>query len=123
MSNNTASVGQTLGQSRALAVSSGKTTRRPSSSIKFAVESSSGAQSTQRPQRTQTRIFTMTADEAQANPDSITSIISVFGESAQVLFDYRAIRSFISTSFVLHTNRELTTLKSKLIVTTPMEKR
>ena len=32
----------------------------------------------------------MTTDEAQANPDSVTSIITVFGEPAQVLFDFGA---------------------------------
>ena len=62
----------------------------------------------------------MTADEAQANTDSVTGIISVFGEPARVLFDSGASRSFISTSFALHANRELTPLKSKLIVMTPL---
>ena len=71
----------------------------------------------------QTRIFAMTADEAQANPDSITNIIFVFGEPARVLFDSGASRSFISTSFALHANQELTSLKSKLIVTTPLGER
>ena len=123
MSNTTTSVGQTLGQPRALAASSGRTTARPSSSVKSAAESSSGAQSTQRPQRTQTRIFAMTTDEAQANPDSVTGIISVFGEPARVLFDFGVIRSFISTSFALHANQEITPLKSKLIVTTPLGER
>ena len=65
----------------------------------------------------------MTADESQANPDSMTGIISVFGEPARVLFDSEASRSFISTSFALHANRELTPLKSKLTVTTPLGER
>ena len=59
----------------------------------------------QRPQRTQTCIFAMIVDEAQANLDSVTSIIFVFGEPARVLFDFEASRSFISTSFALHANR------------------
>ena len=42
----------------------------------------------------------MTADEAQANSDSITS-----------------------TSFALHANRELTPLKSRLIVITPLREK
>ena len=49
-------------------------------------------------------MFVMTVDEAQANPDSVTGIISVFGESTRVLFDSGASRSFISTSFALHAN-------------------
>ena len=65
----------------------------------------------------------MTIDEAQANPDSVTGIIFVFGEPARVLFDSGANRSFISTSFALHANRELTPLKSKLIVITPLGER
>ena len=65
----------------------------------------------------------MTADEAQANPDSVTCIIFVFGEPTRVLFDSGTSRSFISTSFTLHANRELTSFKRKLIVTTPLGER
>ena len=101
-------------------MSSGRTEGRPSRSIKSVAGSSSGAQGAQQPQRTQTRVLAMTADEAQANPDSVTGIISVFGEPARVLFDSGTSKYFISTSFALHANRELTPLKSKLIVTTPL---
>ena len=104
MSNTTILVGQTLGQPRTLAVSSIRAAGRSSRSVKSIARSSSEIQSTQRPQRTQTRIFAMTTDEAQANPDSVTGIISVFGEPARVLFDFRASKSFISTSFALHAN-------------------
>ena len=104
MPNAIASIGQTLGQPRALAVSSGRTAGRPLRSVKSAAGSSSGTQGAQRPQRAQTRVFAMTVDEAQANPDSVTGIISVFAEPAWVLFDSRANRSFISTSFALHAN-------------------
>ena len=96
---------------------------RPSGSVKSITRSSSGTQSMQRPERMQTHIFAMIVEEAQANPDLVTSIISVFGEPTRVLFDSRASKSFISTSFTLHTNRELTPLKSKLIVTTPLGER
>ena len=65
----------------------------------------------------------MTANEAQANSDFITGIIIVFGEPTRVLFDYGASRSFISISFALHTNRELTPLKSRLVVATPLRER
>ena len=47
MSNATALVGQTLGQPRALAVSSGRAAGRPSGSVKSAAGSSSGAQGAQ----------------------------------------------------------------------------
>ena len=112
-----------MGQPEALAVSSGRAAGRPSGSVKSAAGSSSGAQGAQRPQRAQTRIFAIIVDETQANPDSVTSIIFVFGEPTRVLFDSGASRSFISTSFALHANRELTPLKSKLIVTTPSGER
>ena len=82
MSNTTASVEQTLGQPRALAVSSDRVARKPSRLIKSAAESSSRVQSTQRPQQTQTHIFVMITAEVQANSDSITGIIFVFGEPA-----------------------------------------
>ena len=62
----------------------------------------------------------MTTKEAQVNPDSVIGIISVFGEPVQVLFDSGASRSFISISFTLHANQELTSLKSKMLVTTPL---
>ena len=61
-------------------MSSGRAVGRPSGSVKSATGSSSKIQSIQRPQRMQIRIFAMTADEAQANPDLVTGIISVFGE-------------------------------------------
>ena len=57
------------------------------------------------------------------NLDSITGIIFIFGEQTWVLFDFDASRSFISTSFALHANRKLTSLKSELIVTTPLGER
>ena len=123
MSNTTASVGQTLDQLGALDASFDRAAGRPLGSVKSAVGSNSRAQGAQRPQRTQTRIFAMTANEAQANTNSVTGIISIFGEPARVLFDSGASRSFISTSFALHANRELTSLKSKLIVTTPLGER
>ena len=65
----------------------------------------------------------MTTDEAQANPDSVTGIITVVGEPARVLFDFGASRSFISLSFALHANQKLTPFKNGLVVTTPMGER
>ena len=103
-------------------MSSDRAAGRPSGSIKSTAGSSSGAQDTQRPQRAQTRIFAMTADEAHANPDSVTGIIFVFGRPARVLFDSRASRSFISTSFALYANRELTPLKTSWLLQHHWEK-
>ena len=62
----------------------------------------------------------MTADEAHANPDIVTGIMFVFGILAQVLFDFRSNRSFVSLAFALHADQELALLKSKLVVTMPL---
>ena len=53
----------------------------------------------------------------------MTGIIFVFSEPARVLFYFGANKSFISTSFALHANRELTPLKSKLIIITLLGER
>ena len=63
----------------------------------------------------------MTVVEVQANLDTMTSIITIFGTPAGVLFDSGSSRSFVRTSFALHTNRELSPLKHKLVVMTPLE--
>ena len=62
----------------------------------------------------------MIADKAQANPNSVIGIISVFGLPAQVLFDSGSSRSFVSSSFTLYANQELAPLKNKLVVITPL---
>ena len=65
----------------------------------------------------------MTSEEAQANPDTVTSIMIVFGTPARILFDTRFSQSFVSTTFALHANRELVPLKNKLVVNTPLGER
>ena len=77
-----------------------------------------GTQGVQQPQKTQTRIFAMTADEAQANLDTVTSIMFIFGTPSSVFF--RSSRSFVSSSFALHADQDLSSLKNKLVVTTPL---
>ena len=62
----------------------------------------------------------MTVGEAQANPNTMTSIMIVFDTPTRVLFDSGSNRSFVSTSFVLHVDQELSSLKYKLVVTTPL---
>ena len=64
----------------------------------------------------------MTADEAQANPNIMTGIMFVFGTPVRVLFYFRSSRSFISSSFALHADRDLSLLKNKLVVTTLLGK-
>ena len=67
------------------------------------------------------RIFAMTANETHVNPDTISSIMTVFGSPTQVLFYSGLSKSFVSTLFALHANRELSLLKHKLVVMTPLE--
>ena len=67
-----------------------------------------------------TRIFAMTVDEDQANLNTMTGIMVVFGSPARVLFNSESSRSFVSTSFALHADRELSLLKNKLVVTTSL---
>ena len=62
----------------------------------------------------------MIADQTQANPDMVTSIMFVFGTPPRVLFDSRSNRSSVCSSFALHADRDLSPLKSKLVVTTPL---
>ena len=111
--------GQSFAQPKAPVQDFGGTIVRPLVSSQSAV-ASSGTQGNQRPQRTQTRIFAMTSREAQANPDTVTGTMIVFGTPARILFDTGSSRSFVSTTFVLHANRELVPLKNKLVVNTPL---
>ena len=62
----------------------------------------------------------MIVDEAQANPDTVTVIMFIFGTPAWVLFYFESSRSFVSSSFALHADWELSPLKNKLIVTTSL---
>ena len=91
-----------------------------SKSSRSMASSSFETEGVQRPQRIQTHIFAMIVDEAQANPDTMIGIMIVFCTPACVLFDSGSNRSFVSSSFALHADRDLFSLKSKLVVTTPL---
>ena len=60
----------------------------------------------------------MTTNEAQANSYTILSIMIVFGSLTRIRFGFRSSKSFISISFALHVDRELSPLKYKLVVVT-----
>ena len=68
--------------------------------------------------RAQTHIFVMTISESQANSNTISGTMITFGTPVRVLFDSWSSRSFVSSSFALHFDRELSPLKHKLMVTT-----
>ena len=80
---------QSSAQPRAPVQGFGATTIRSSVSSRLEV-GRFGTQGNQRPQRTQTRIFAMTSGEAQANPDTVTGTMIVFGIPARILFDTRS---------------------------------
>ena len=62
----------------------------------------------------------MTSGEAQANSDTVTGTMIIFGIPARILFDTGSSRSFVSTIFALLANKELVLLKNKLVVNTPL---
>ena len=115
------SVGQFFSQPRMHIQDFGLSIVRSNVAPKFEVGSSSKAHGAQRSQmRTQTHNLAMTASEAQANPDTMIGTMIVFGTLAQVFFYSRSSKSFVNTSFTLHVNQELSLLKHKLMVTTPL---
>ena len=117
---NTGSVGQSLVQPSTSVQSFGRLAVRSAGLSRSMVGSSFGTQGVQQPQRTQTRIFAMTIDEAKANPETVTCIMFVFGTPTRVLFNSGSSRSFVSSSFALHADQDLSPIKSKLVVTTPL---
>ena len=62
----------------------------------------------------------MTIGEAQVNPDTVSGTMIVFGTHVRVLFYYGSSRSFVSSSFALYADQKLSSLKHKLVVTTPL---
>ena len=62
----------------------------------------------------------MAAGEAQANPDTILGTMIIFGTLVQVFFYFGSSRSFVSSSFALDADQELSSLKHKLVVTTSL---
>ena len=94
---------------------------RPLVFFQSEVGGSSRTQGAQRSQpRAQTRIFSMTTDEAQANSNIMIGTMFVFSTPIRVLFDFGSSRSFFSITFALHVDWELAPLKNKLVVTTPL---
>ena len=55
----------------------------------------------------------MITNEAQANPNTVIGTMFVLGISAQVLFDSRSSRYFVSIVFALYADRKLARIKNK----------
>jgi hypothetical protein len=59
-------------------------------------------------------------EDAQAAPDIIIGMILVNDNNAIVLFDSRALHSFVAASFVQKYNLPLSMLKNWMIVSSPV---
>ncbi|KAJ4706775.1 Retrotransposon protein, putative, Ty3-gypsy subclass [Melia azedarach] len=94
---------------------------RPYSGQPNFIETASGRQRGQpdRP-RTQAHIFTLTKQEAQATPEVVTGMLTIYGQEAHILIDPGSTHSFISRTFAMHADMELRPLNYGLVVATPL---
>ena len=69
--------------------------------------------------RTQARVFTVTQQEADASPDVITGMISVYDHDAYTLVDPRATHSFISVPFTNRHQIESQPIDGRMVVSVP----
>ena len=69
--------------------------------------------------RTQARVFTVTQHEADASPDVITGMISVYDHDAYALVDPRATHSFISVPFTERHQIESQPIDGRMVVSVP----
>ena len=61
-------------------------------------------------------VFAMTRQEAQATPDVVTSVLSIFDHDAYILIDPRSTHSYLSSAFFMHANKRLSWLDHSLVV-------
>ena len=69
--------------------------------------------------RTQARVFTVTQQEADASPDVITDMISVYDHDAYALVDPGATHSFISVPFTERHQIESQPIDGRMAVSVP----
>ena len=69
--------------------------------------------------RTQARVFTITQHEANASPDMIVGMISVYDHDAYPLVDPRATHSFISVPFTERHQIESQPIDGRMVVSVP----
>ena len=69
--------------------------------------------------RTQTRVFTVTQQEADASPDMITGIILVYDHDAYALVDIGATHSLISVPFTERHQIESQPIDGRMVVSVP----
>ncbi|BBN69306.1 transposable element gene [Prunus dulcis] len=97
--------------------------RGPSSSggIQTSVASRGGSQQQGRGGRAGTtgRVYHMSQQQAQASPDVVTGMLSVFGTPARVLIYSRAMHSFVTPSFAHNADVRLSALRDELAISVP----
>ena len=69
--------------------------------------------------RTQARVFIVTQQEADASPDVITGMISVYDHDAYALVDPGATHSFISVPFTERHQIESQLIDGRMVVSVP----
>ena len=69
--------------------------------------------------RTQGRVYTLTAQEAQASNAVVTGTLLVGSMHARVLFDSGTTHSFISPYFETHLGGDIKPLGTPIVVATP----
>ncbi|OMP06578.1 reverse transcriptase [Corchorus capsularis] len=70
--------------------------------------------------RAQSRLYSMTQEEAATRPEVITGTLTIFGRDAYVLIDSGSERSFISNAFAGYSDRDLSPLDCDLVVHTSL---
>ncbi|VVA41124.1 PREDICTED: retrotransposon, partial [Prunus dulcis] len=85
------------------------------------VASRGGSQQQRQGGRTRTtgRVYHMSQQQAQASPDVVTGMLSVFGTPARVLIDSGATHSFVTPSFARNANVRLSALRDELAISVP----
>ena len=69
--------------------------------------------------RTQARVFSVTKQEADASPDVIIGMISVYDHDAYALVDPGATHSFISVPFTERHQIESQPINGRMVVSVP----
>ncbi|XP_073219665.1 uncharacterized protein [Cicer arietinum] len=70
--------------------------------------------------RGQTRVFSLTRQDAQTSNAVVTTILSICSRDAHVLFDPRATHSFVSSWFATRLGKCSSSLEEALVVATPV---
>ncbi|XP_059627733.1 uncharacterized protein LOC132270571 [Cornus florida] len=87
----------------------------------FALGSSSrGGKGVTSGSQAQGRVFAMTLQDAQATPEVVTGTLSILDRNVIVLIDPGFTYSFVALSIAMHLGRPLSSLDSKLFISTPM---